>query len=218
MDRSEYIKKMNNLPEDTITYRPLHMDPTNKQMNKLINILGRIQTESGMEDTTYRKMYPAGASSPKLYGLPTIHKKNNPLRPIFSSGGSITYGVAKELARILKPLTGNTIDHVKNSREYSDDMKKTRLELGECITSYDVSSLFTFIPITSAIGIIRNKLEQYTELPKRTTMSATNIKEVMEFCLCNTYFFFQGKFYEQTKGAAMGSPVSHIVANLYGAI
>ena len=36
-----------------------------------------------------------------------------------------------------------------------------------------------------------------------------------EFCLKNTYFSFQGQFYEQVEGAAMGSPVSPIVANLY---
>ena len=41
-----------------------------------------------------------------------------------------------------------------------NDMKKTRLEEGECIISYDVSSLLTSIPVTSAVDIIKNKLEQ----------------------------------------------------------
>ena len=75
-------------------------------------------------------MYCTGASSPKLYGLPKIYKKNNPLRPIVASRGSVTYEVAEELARILKPLTGNTICHVNNSKEFADDMKKTRVEKG----------------------------------------------------------------------------------------
>ena len=35
------------------------------------------------------------------------------------------------------------------------------------------------------------------------------------FFFKNIYFFFQGQFYEQVKGAAMGSPVSPIVTNLY---
>ena len=70
--------------------------------------------------------------------------------------------------------------------------------------SYDVSALFASIPVTSAIEIIRNKLEQDTELQKRTTMSANNILGLLEFCLCHTYFLFQGQFYEQTKGMAMG--------------
>ena len=94
-------------------------------------------------------------------------------------------------------------------------MKKSRLEKGECITSYDVSTLFTSIPPTSAIKIIKNKLEQDTELHNRTIISANNILELLEFCLCNTYFLFQHQFYEQTKQAAMGSPMSPIVANLY---
>ena len=215
IDRSDYIKKMKVLLENTNTYRPMYVDPTNKQKKKLINILRRIKIESGMEDITCKKMYPTGASSPKLYGLPEIHKKNNPLRPIVSSRGSVMYGVAKELAKILKPLTGNTIYHVNNSKEFADDMKKTRLEEGECIISYDVFSLFTSITVTFTVEIIKNKLEQDTELPKRTTMSANHILELLEFCSCITYFLFQGQFYEQTKGAAMGSPVSSIVANLY---
>ena len=38
---------------------------------------------------------------------------------------------------------------------------------------------------------------------------------LLEFCLKNTYFSFQGQFFEQVEGAAMGSPVSPIEANLY---
>ena len=38
---------------------------------------------------------------PKFYGLPKIHNPDTPLRPIVSSCGSVTYGVAKELAKIL---------------------------------------------------------------------------------------------------------------------
>ena len=37
----------------------------------------------------------------------------------------------------------------------------------------------------------------------------------LEFFLYNTYLLFQGQFYEQTKGAAMESHVSPVVANLY---
>ena len=31
----------------------------------------------------------------------------------------------------------------------------------------------------------------------------------------STYFYFNGNVYEQRKGAAMGLPVSEVVANLY---
>ena len=168
-----------------------------------------------MEDTTYRRMYPTGVVIPKFYGLPKVHKENTPLRPIVSSIGSVSYGVAKEVARIIKSLVGSTEHHVNNSKEFLEKIKKMKLEEGECITSYDVSALFTSIPIPSALDIINNKLQEDTDLPNRTNMITHNIIEFLEFCLNNTYFIFQGVFYKQTKGAGMGSPVSPIVANIF---
>ena len=38
---------------------------------------------------------------------------------------------------------------------------------------------------------------------------------LLGLCLHNTYFSFQGQYYEQGEGAAMGSPISPIIANLY---
>ena len=38
---------------------------------------------------------------------------------------------------------------------------------------------------------------------------------MLKFCLENTYFFFQGKYYKQVHGTAMGSQISPIVANLF---
>ena len=34
-------------------------------------------------------------------------------------------------------------------------------------------------------------------------------------CLRSTYLSYNGEFYEQSEGAAMGSPVSAVVANFY---
>ena len=46
-------------------------------------------------------------------------------------------------------------------------------------------------------------------------MTVNNIICLLEFCLKNTYFLFQGGYYEQIEGDAMGSPISPRVANLY---
>ena len=109
-------------------------------------------------------MYPTGVSPPKFYGLPKIHKKNIPLRPIVSSIGSVAYGVAKVLAKIIKPLMGCSQHHVNNSQQFVEEMKELKLEEGECITSYDVVALFTSIPIPSALEVMKKKLEQDAEL------------------------------------------------------
>ena len=159
IDRTEYIRKARDLLQDTSTYRTIKGDPTSRLKNRLITILKKIKAESGIQDNTYKKMYPTGASPPKFYGLPKIHKKNIPLMPIVSSIGSVSYGVAKELFKIIKPLMGCSIHHVQNSTQFAEEMKRTRIEQGECITSYDVTALFTSIPVPSTLDIIRSKLE-----------------------------------------------------------
>ena len=59
-----------------------------------------------------------GCTSPKFYGLPRIHNANTPLRPIVSSRGSVTYGVAKVLAKILKPLVGKPPHNVHSTKDF----------------------------------------------------------------------------------------------------
>ena len=46
-------------------------------------------------------------------------------------------------------------------------------------------------------------------------MTIEQIVTLLEFCLKNTYLIFQGKYYEQVHGTAMGSPISPLIANLF---
>ena len=81
--------------------------------------------------------------------------------------------------------------------------------------SLDVEALFTSVPIETAIAIIRKLLKEDKNLHQRTTMTVKQVSCLLEFCITTTYFTFQGKIFEQVKGAAMGSPISPIVANLF---
>ena len=150
MEKNDYIQKAEELL-NTTTYKKIPEDPTNKHKNRLVNILKSIKTEGGLNEDTYRKLYPTGAVSPKFYGLPKVHKPGTPLRPIVSSTGTATYNTAKELARILKPLVGSSTHHVQNTRDFVEQIKETRLKQGECIISYDVAALFTSVPIQNYI-------------------------------------------------------------------
>ena len=81
--------------------------------------------------------------------------------------------------------------------------------------SFNVKALFTSVPIEPAIKIIKKLLEEDPNLKQRTSMAVNHIVSLLEFCLRSTYFTFKGRFYEQQEGAAMGSPINPIVANLY---
>ena len=83
------------------------------------------------------------------------------------------------------------------------------------MTPYDVKALFTSVPVDPSINIVKHKLLQDPTLPQRTSMSIQQIITLLEFCLRNTYFLFQGKYYEQVHGVAMGSPISPLITNLF---
>ena len=44
--------------------------------------------------------------------------------------------------------------------------------------------------------------------------SKVELKKLFEFATSGTYLFFQGAFYNQIDGFAMGSPIGHVLANL----
>ena len=128
---------------------------------------------------------------------------------------SVTYGVAKELAKILKPLVGKSPQHINSTHNFVEQVKHITLAPGECLSSYDVSALFISVPVDPALNIIKDLLEKDHTQKERCVMAVSDIILLLEFCLKNTSFSFQGQIYEQVEGAAMGSPVSPIVANFY---
>lgn len=79
------------------------------------------------------------------------------------------------------------------------------------LVSLDVVSLFTSIPVDLALNIIDSKwhlLEEHTGLEKG------NFMQLLDHCLRNSYFIFEGKFYNQNQGLAMGNPLSPIIADI----
>ena len=150
MDRQDYISKANTLLNQN-TYRSIPQDPTNTIKNKVINILKRVKSQTGLSNQTYKLMYPTGCVPSKFYGHPKIHKPDTSLRPIVSSCGSVTYGVAKKLAKILKPLVGKSPHHINSTQDFVEQVRHITLVPGECLSSYDVSALFHIGPNRSSL-------------------------------------------------------------------
>ena len=182
MDRQDYVSKANTLFNQN-TCRSIPQDPTNTIKNKLINILKRVKSQTGLSNQTYKAMYPTGCVPPKFYGLPKIHKPDTPFRPTVSSCGSVTYGLAKELAKILKPLVGKSPYHINSTQDFVEQVRHITIVPGEYLSSYDVSALFTSVPIDPALKVIKDQLEKDPTLKDRTVIGVDDIILLLEFCL-----------------------------------
>ena len=217
MDKDAYADKVNNMLADHNTYERLDRDLTQSFKRRLVTLLSQFKKEGKLDEVQYRCIYPTAENILRLYCTPKIHKQGNPLRPIVDYTGSIAYGASKMLANILQPLVGHTDYHVSNSREFVEEIMKIKIQEGEIFNSHDVVSLFTETPIEEALKVIKKKLKDEPTLHTRTKLSILDIMQLLEFVLNTTYFTFEGNIYQQTFGAAMGSPVlpTCIVANLY---
>ena len=93
------------------------------------------------------KDYPTGAGPQNSVGYPRSTKRTSPLDPV-SSRDAVPYEVAKELAKILRPLVEHSPHHIKNTQDFEEQVESIRLEYAEYITSYDVKTLFTSVLVT----------------------------------------------------------------------
>ena len=73
-------------------------------------------------------MYHTGCVPPKFHWLPKILKTGNPLRHIVSSRGSVTYGVAKVLSKVIKPLVGKFSHHIQSMVDFVSKAKSFTLQ------------------------------------------------------------------------------------------
>ena len=94
-------------------------------------------------------------------------------------------------------------------------MNQTKLDEDQILVSFDVVSLFTNVPVDGACNIAKERLVLDNTLHLRTTLSPENIYDLLKLCLTTTCFQWREKFYEQTRGAPMGSPLSPVRANLF---
>jgi hypothetical protein len=148
----------------------------------------------------------------RIYGLPKYHKEGNPVRPIVSTLNTASYNLSALLAKILKHMVADSEYNIKNSLELKTVLTSVRLKPEERLVSFDVVSLFTNIPTDLAMEIAASK---WDKIANNVSIPPLNFFQLLKFAIVDSnYFVYDGKFYKQCSGLAMGSPLAPIMADL----
>jgi len=84
------------------------------------------------------------------------------------------YNTAKFLAKILRPLVGHNGHHIINSEDFTNKIADLEVPPGQKLVSYDVSALFTSIPINEAIPVVRPNFPT-----AKKAQSASNVRKAL---------------------------------------
>ena len=209
MDDNAYKSQMLNLLSDTNTYCLLKSNPLQSMQSSYNKGLKEIQKKFNVDLSGFKSTLP---SLPYIYGLPKIHKKDVPLRPIISNVNSPSYYLSKWLAKKLSPTLGSfSSSHLRHNEDLVGCLRNVDPN-GNKFLSFDVKALFTNVPLTPTLDFIKRKLPT---LNVDFGLPCECIIELITLCLENSYFQFDGQYYEQIFGAQMGNPLSPIISGLF---
>ena len=227
MDRTDYVRKVMVILNDGSKFKKVEADPFKlnfKQEEKinrfLLKTIGHIDAD-GKHCDTYNRLHTKGSSLGIMYGLPKIHKKDTPIRPILSAINTPGYNLAQYLVPVIAPLTTSEFT-VRDTFTFVEEITKIDSK-NTFMASFDVKSLFTNIPLEETISIIINELFQNKEVLEVKLENSgdivyynkTDFKSLLDLATLENHFIFNEDIYCQVDGVAMGSPLGPTLANAF---
>lgn len=211
IDKKIYEEKMKAHLSDTTTYKKIKNDPTNITQNKNNDIIKRWHKLKYITEQEKRHLTIHNAQPPKMYGLLKIHKEGMPIRPVIAHTQAPLYNLSKFLSNTLKNIAFKNQFYIQNSFTFKKTIDSIHINNDEVMISLDVKSLYTNIPVKLAEKIITKKwddIKNHTKIPKSEFLIA------LRLILNSNFFQYNEDFYTQLEGAAMGSPISSVIAQI----
>jgi hypothetical protein len=226
VDKVSYVQKMEELLSDTTKFVQVQFNPkhsVNKEIRHILdmeenikNCLDDLLENNYLSQDDHKQLKPVGSRPGVMYGLCKVHKDQTngvelpPFRPILSAIRTCAYNLAKFFVPILKEFTINEYT-VKDSFSFAEEIVEQDSKL--YMVSFDVESLFTNIPLDETIDICVDRV--YHRKKKVKGLLKRHFKQLLTHATKSSCFLFNGTYYCQIDGVAMGSPLGPTLANLF---
>jgi len=206
MDKVNYLaegyRQLNNSANYTKLSEPI-FPKTAIEINKILLDLKEIMLIS---EKQYQFLAPPSKPRPRyFYMLPKIHKPidcwkiNNmpPGRPIVSDCSSVSKNVAGFIDSFLKPFANKHPAYIKDTYDFVKRISNLSIPNDALLVTLDVESMYT--NIDHALGI-----QSVKDIFPHCKAPFDSIIKLLELTLKNNDFLFDGKWFLQNVGTAMG--------------
>ncbi|CAF1054735.1 unnamed protein product [Rotaria sordida] len=168
--------------------------PLSDMLYAVQTLLSSLVTQKALSFQQYSKISPRlnKLELGHYHGLPKPHKPGTRLRPIIACIHAPATLVSKFLNDLLVPIYLNV------AREITF-----------------INGIDTMIPREGALHALMRFLEKNSHHGKVGTLSIDAIMRMARLILDTNCFAYNNKYYQQTRGGAMGSAFTQVLANIY---
>ena len=221
MDREQYLwegyRQLNNSVYYSKLTKPIYLDT----IPLVDQILRSLYHDKFINHKQMR--YLQGDTDPRpriFYMLPKIHKDPSvwsrpdeipPGRPIVSDCSSETCYTAEFIDHYLNPLSTRHDSYIKDTYDFVNKVRGIHMPADSLLFTIDIDSLYTNIDITEGLQTIENIFSKYPDV----TRPDAHILRLLKINLTRNDFTFNGEFFLQIKGTAMGKKFAPAYANIF---
>ena len=165
-----------------------------KREASLQRFLCKLKQKNFFNENESDKLYPSGFAPARNYGTLEVHKFSSSntfpkLRPVVSSIGTFNYDLLYFHCNIFSSVVPD--DYCcKDTFSFVSQNKNVNI-YGKILVSYNVTSIFTNIPLQETIDIAINLTFNHNP---NLNITKTELKKISLFATSQTYFLFNGKF------------------------
>ena len=220
MNKISYLNEAYRQLHNTNYYLKLDKPIYKDNINKINNILNKIYT-NGLINRKQLDYLQAKESdrSRIFYLLPKIHKDKCKWpqhdmpegRPIVSDVGSESYRISKFIDSIIRPLSIKHDAYIKDSFDFVKKIRTQQIPSNALLCTCDVTALYTNMSFERTLRVTREQLDKFS--PNKVLNK--HIINLLEITLKNNDFEFNGDFFLQICGTAMGKAYAPALADLY---
>ena len=163
-----YFKMLDSIANDPTKFKEINFNLDNNPLEEsksalgskkriVLNIISQYPLKPIVDPFTYLYLLPSGSVTGRLYGKAKIHKTGYPLRLVTSVVNTPEHNLFKWFNSLIKPYIPDSY-FLPSTSSFVDKIKIFKPTNNKKLASFDVTSLFTNVPVDLVLNDIVNKL------------------------------------------------------------
>ena len=220
LNKSAYLREAHRQLSNSRYYTKLSEPIYKDNISKINDILESMQLNESINKKQLLFLRAKETDRARtFYLLPKIHKPREKWpqpdmpegRPIVSDTGSESYRVSQYIDSFIRPISMRHSSFIKDTYDFISKIRGQQIPKNALLVTGDVSSLYTNMHIDRTLRVTKIALARYPDLHRPDD----HILQLLEVTLRNNDFTFNGEFFLQICGTAMGKSYAPALADLY---